>query len=138
MDLRVVSYNCFSIRKRIDPIKDILQNNDILFCQEIILLKDDCSMLEQLDISFEVLYVPSRVPEGHGDGRPIGGLAIFYRKSLGLDVRVVEEHENFQFIKIIANNETYFLGNIYICHAIIELLKRLRAISACWGSCSHV
>ena len=80
MDLKIVSYNCCSIRKRVDPIKDILKYNDILLCQELILLKDDCTLLEQFDLNFNVLCVPSRAPKGRGDGRPIGGLAIFYRK----------------------------------------------------------
>ena len=89
MELNISSYNCCSIRKRIDPVRDMLKSNDILLCQEIILLEEDCDMLRQLDEEFDVFYVPSKPPERLGEGRPVGGLASFYRKSSNFNVESI-------------------------------------------------
>ena len=86
MDLKVISYNCFSIRKRIDPIREILRQSDILILQEIILCEEDCYLLYQIDNEFDVIYQPSKTSDSLGDGRPAGGLAVFHRKSCSLDI----------------------------------------------------
>ena len=39
--LQIVSFNCNSIRSKVDIIRDILVSCDILLCQEVILLPDE-------------------------------------------------------------------------------------------------
>ena len=113
MALRVCSYNCFSIRKRIDCIRDILSSVDILVCQEIILLEEDCHALQKIDKDFNVYYVPSHLASTHtGDGRPIGGLAAFYRKSMQVSNKL--SHQNFQVLSVPDKNDELFIINVYL------------------------
>ena len=114
MELRITSYNCCSIRKRVDPIKEILENNDFLLCQEILLLEEDCNILRQIDEDFEVFYVPSKNPQNLGDGRPIAGLATFYRKSLQMVVELVCKTDNFLILSVKVGSYVFYLANIYL------------------------
>ena len=92
--LRICSYNCFSIRKRIDCIRDNLSSIDILVFQEIILLDKDSHVLSKINNYFNGYYVPSHLASTHtGDGRAIGDLAAFYRKSMQVSNKL--SHQNF-------------------------------------------
>ena len=112
MELRVVTYNCCSIRKRIDPIKEILCNVDILLCQEIILLEEDCDILYTFDENFDVIVKPSTRPTGLGDGRPVGGIAIFYRKSMQMRIRTLCETDNFIVLNIDVMESVFNIVNV--------------------------
>ena len=113
--LRVSTYNCFSIRKKVDIVRRLLKNSDILLCQEIILLADDCHMLQNIDLTFSVFYVPSTKPNSPlNEGRPIGGLAMFVRKSLGIDVTVVSSEDHFSVCKITCGSYDFYLINTYM------------------------
>ena len=113
MSLCIISYNCFSIRKRVDTIKQMLQIADILVCQEIILLDENCDILSNFNADFNVLYVPSTHPASqHGDGRPVGGLAVFYRKEL--QVTQTLSSTNYQALKVGSDRDFFYLLNVYM------------------------
>ena len=114
VELRIASYNCCSIRKRVDPIKEILSNVDILVCQETILLHEDSHVLNQFDCNFQVIFQPSQPPAGEGDGRPVGGLAVFYRKINSLAVDMTIKHEHFLITSVSLGQTQFYLGNIYL------------------------
>ena len=83
--LRIVSYNCNSIKSKIDNIRELLSSCDILLCQEVILLQHDECYLSGIDDNFESNFVPSAESEpNHGKGRPSGGRVNFHRLSLNL------------------------------------------------------
>ena len=77
MDVKIKSYNCNSIRRQIDIIRDILRDTDILMLQEIMLYESDLSLLDEINDDFCWAASPSL--NISCDGRPKGGLAIFYR-----------------------------------------------------------
>ena len=114
MDLKIVTYNCFSVRLRINPIKEILQDTDILLLQEILLYEEDCKMLEQLHHGFEVIFVPSRTPDSFGEGRPIGGLALLHRTSLNIKFSNILKHDNFLAAMLKMGEFSFALFNIYM------------------------
>ena len=45
INLRVVSYNCNSVRKNIDIIRELLNVCDIILLQEVLLLDEDVLFL---------------------------------------------------------------------------------------------
>ena len=78
-NLRIVSFNCNSIKSKVEIIRDILPECDILFCQEIILLEDEIDFLIRISDSFIPEFVPSNLPNSnYGEGRPSGGMVIFH------------------------------------------------------------
>ena len=114
MDINIITYNCFSIRLRIDPIKEMLQDADILLLQEILLYEEDCNMLEQLHQDFDVVFVPSTTPDFFGEGRPIGGLALFYRTSLNIDISNIVKNNNFLAAICKIQDFSFAIFNIYM------------------------
>ena len=82
-------------------------------CEETILLQEDCQALNEINYDLNVLFVPSKPASSElGDGRPIGGLAIFYRKSLSL--RNVMNHENFHVVKLEHGVDEIIIVNVYM------------------------
>lgn len=113
--LNIVSYNCNSIRKRIEPVRDLLKHCDILLCQEIILTEDDSDLVRGIDDNFSTCVIPSTGADSFvHEGRPIGGMAIFYRSSLDLLVDIIARNDNFCLMKISNVYSSLFLMNIYM------------------------
>ena len=108
-----MSYNCNSIRKKIDIVRELLTNNDIILLQEILLTADNISYCDNIDPDFDNIVVPSRIDDGEA-GRPRGGLAIFFKKYLSRFIKPISFSN--QFIGIIINNGTqeFFIINAYL------------------------
>ena len=88
--IRFCTYYCNSIRTKIDIIRDLLNNCDALLLQEIILLNENKDIFYSIDSNFGFHAFPSRLSiYNNFDNRPAGGLAIMWRKSLGLKVNVI-------------------------------------------------
>ena len=84
-NIKFCSNNCHSLRKNIDLVRVLVEDNDVLLLQEIILLEEDISILDSVCNDTEYLVVPSsRAISNCFNGRPTGGLAVIYKKSLSL------------------------------------------------------
>ena len=71
--IRFCTYNCNSIRTKIDIIRDLLNDCDVLLLQEIILLNEDKDMFYSIDSNFDFHVFPSRLSISNNfDGRPAG------------------------------------------------------------------
>ena len=113
--IRFVTYNCFSIRRKSEIVRPLLSKCDILLCQEINLLQEYCHMLANFSELFNVKFVPSELSDSvDGDGRPKGGLAMFYRKSLKITVKPIIENFNYCLYKILYGGELFHVVNIYM------------------------
>lgn len=96
-------------------IRNILISCDILLCQEIILLKDDINFLHFIDENFNVYALPSKQSDSVSfDGRPVGGMVIFYRKSINLKADEICVNEHFVLLKISLGSFSFCLENIYL------------------------
>ena len=111
----ISTYNCFSIRKKIDIVRNILSRTDILVCQETLLLEEDSHILHMIDPDFTVYYVPSKCSNSdfHG-GRPIGGFAIFVKNYLNFQVSLECENDNFCLAKMQNDAYIFYLINVYM------------------------
>ena len=87
--IKITTFNCNSIRNKVDIIRDILSYSDLLLCQEIVLLEDECDFLNQIDDEFNVIGNPSKCAQSlNFEGRPSGGFAVIWLKSLGFKINV--------------------------------------------------
>ena len=81
--LRISSFNCHSIRKNVEVVKELMCKHHIVFIQETMLTEDDTGYLSLLNDNFEYAAVPSSINYNLDScGRPQGGLAIYWNKSL--------------------------------------------------------
>ena len=113
IDLRICTYNVNSIRKKIDVIREILKSCDVFLCQETILLDEDDNFLNLIDKDFCVYSRFSSLSH-NGDGRPIGGMAIFLRRELNLGVCIREMCENYMIARVTVRECSFNLLNIYM------------------------
>jgi len=83
--IKVCSFNCNSVRKKVDIIRELMKAYDVIMLQEIILLDEDSNFIHKLHKQFDAYILPSKYANGEQlRGRPSGGLAFLWRKSLCL------------------------------------------------------
>ena len=76
--LRVISYNCISLRNKVDVVGELLECCEIFLCRKVILFADDCNFLQGMSISFNFLFSPSSTPLNDlAVSHPSGGMVIF-------------------------------------------------------------
>ena len=114
-NLRVISFNCNSIRSKVDTIREILNKCDILLCQEVMLPEEEVSFVYGLDEKFSCHVVASNLPSHiTSSGRPRGGFAVFYRKLLDLRIDIITCHDHYVFMSILIGANSVGIGNIYM------------------------
>ena len=86
MDLRIISYNCNSFRSNAEIISSLLDKSDVLCIQETFICQNDLAILENFDDRFYVAAEPAIRKDDTFVGRSSGGVAIFWRKSLNLNI----------------------------------------------------
>ena len=93
----------------------MLRSNDIVALQEIMLLEEDTYLLSDIDPDFDFATVPSKLNGRDGmSGRPVGGLAILWRRSLSIDFIPVIFSDHFLVIKLVHDNYEYVIFNVYL------------------------
>ena len=110
--LKIASYNCNSVRKNSENVKNLLNANDIVCLQELLLSRSDLPVLNDFDENFNnIALVEDRETEGINEGRPSRGVAIFWRKCFTssvtpilIDDRVIGLCLNSDTVKILLLN----------------------------------
>ena len=131
--IKMASFNCNSVRNSLDIVMQLLRENDIVLLQEIMLIEDDVGILKDIDSNYDFAIVPSKLNSGDCfTGRPVGGLAVFWRRSLSLDVIPVVFNENFLIIKLMHALNVYVICNVYLpCDSYSgEVVVQYKAILA--------
>ena len=114
MDLKIVSFNCNSARKNTSIIQELLLIYDIVLLQETFLIDEDINYLSNLNTLFEFAAVPSLVNlNSDFRGRPIGGLAILWKKSLNSVIRPIIVSNRIMGIELLFNEKQTLLLNAY-------------------------
>ena len=115
MDLKIATFNCFSIRKRIDIVRELFSTNDIVMLQEILLSADDLNIAQKLNPNFLSCHVPSYDPSVLGlNGRLSGGLSIFWNNSLNSFIKPINCSDNILGVRFSYNNISILIINIYL------------------------
>ena len=93
--ITISTFNCKNVRSSWDEIKLLCKDCDILFLQETWLLETDLVILSQIDPDFYCKGLSSMDSQNKLHlGRPFGGLAVLWRKSLGACVNPVVYDDN--------------------------------------------
>ena len=112
--LKVTSYNCNSLRKQVDLVRELMTYNDVILLQEIILTNDDLDVLSSINSEFDFSVTPSTCNlDNVSGGRPKGGLAVYWRKSLSSVIRPVLYDNNMMGVKVLQSSESLLLLNVY-------------------------
>ena len=137
--LRLCSYNCRSVKNSLHDVAKLCIDNDILLFQEHWLLSADLPMLNNIHTDF-LSYGLSAIDITKDIlvGRPFGGTAILYKKSLAHNIDIIESRESrITGIKIHTNCGSILILNVYMptnyndcesLEAYIDCLCNLHAI----------
>ena len=90
MALHLSSFNCNGFKRLLSNMPNILQNCDIMCLQELMILKQECSILNNVHEDFYG-YAVSPVDGSTGIiiGRPYGGVGFIWRKSIDFAIEIV-------------------------------------------------
>lgn len=139
MELSSITYNCCSLRKNIDIVRQLcLDKYDLIFLQESYVTEDKMGDINYIDESYECVGSPAIYSEKcllSVSGRCQGGLVCMWRKHLPIKVIAIEE--NYIVLQLSCNGIDNMLVNVYIrsvswenesLHAYMEGLQDLEDI----------
>jgi exonuclease III len=103
------------VKSSIEEIRQLCSDNDIVFLQETWLASDELSLLSNIHIDFYSKGTSAiDVTSGTLTGRPHGGVAILWRKTL-LGVNVIDLHDaRLIGISVTCGNKQIALLNVYL------------------------
>ncbi|CAH2216034.1 jg25937, partial [Pararge aegeria aegeria] len=113
---RIVTFNCKSVKRSSDGIREFCKTADIVALQETWLLPDELSFLETLSDDFSSTGV-SAVDTAAGmlRGRPYGGVALLWRRSAFQNVSIVQCHNSrICAIRIVLPEKSCIVMSVYM------------------------
>ena len=85
MDLKICSFNCCSLRKNIDLVRQLTENSfDVIMLQETMVTEEHLGILDYIDENYESVGIAatfSDIALTTMAGRPRGGLACLWRSN---------------------------------------------------------
>ena len=93
--LRISSFNCRSIKSSIESVRNLCLSHDVVLLQEHWLTTDELHILSNIHNDFYAFGVSAIDTENViTAGRPYGGVAILWRKSLGNSIKAPSKRQS--------------------------------------------
>ena len=116
MELNFCTFNCCSLKKNINLIREIASLNfSIIFLQETLITDDNIRLLDFIDETYSGLGVGAIFSDksiATSAGRPMGGLACIYKNNL--NVKCLYSADDIIVISVNMNNMIIVFVNVYI------------------------
>lgn len=115
-ELSIVSVNCKSLRSNMKFINELCNTNDIVLLQETWLLPSDLQILDSIHSDF-LSVATSAVDTSSAIivGRPYGGAAILYKKSLKVSANIQTDTPRLVAVEVtLRNNEPILIVCVYL------------------------
>ena len=97
-----------------DIVRNLLVKNDILFLQETLIFSTDSDFVNRISPHFDSMIVSCTRKDGIDSGRPVGGLIVFWKRSLNTYIFPVAHQPEFCRIDLKVDNVIYSLFNVYL------------------------
>ena len=112
--IKIVSFNCNSVRKNVDTIRELIDNYDIVCLQETFLSKNDTAFINGLRQDINFLISDCIYSENFNSGRPKCGLLMIWKTRFDHIFCPVITNYNYQAIKIKSVEGDVILFNAYM------------------------
>ena len=123
MNLKVTTYNCKNIKSSFREVQELCEQNDIILLQETWLFEKDLAFLSGISTDHYALGISS-INCSHSiiTGRPHGGLAILWRKSLShcCQVSTIKGENRLMELSLNLGDKTYYFINVYMPYCSSE------------------
>nr|XP_053609838.1 uncharacterized protein LOC128674882 [Plodia interpunctella] len=139
---KFVTFNCKNVKRSVDNIRDLCKEYDIIALQETWLTNEDISFLNTISDDFSSTGVSAMdTSTGPIRGRPYGGVALLWRRSVFLNVIVIEcDNPRICAIKVISNERSFLVMCVYMPTDenpnLAEFTDVLSAVSAIIDTCN--
>ena len=114
--IRACSYNCFSLSKNIELVRELTESNyDIIFLQETLVTDNNLGMLDFIDESYKSIGIGathSNKSMESGYGRPMGGLGCIFKNNI--PIKLIDSSNDIMIVSITLNSVTLILVNVYL------------------------
>ena len=118
MNLKICTYNCCSIIKNIDIIRDLTNKKmDLILIQETFLTSDKLGILDFIDENYNSFGVPAYFTEQNiikTNGRPMGGLVCLWKKNSFVNVNILSSADDYVVLNLAFSDLNLTLVNVYI------------------------
>ncbi|KAJ2937577.1 hypothetical protein O0L34_g12975 [Tuta absoluta] len=115
-ELHIITVNCKSLRRNWKFVSDLCNDNDVILLQETWLLPTDLHILQNLHPECDAIG-SSSVDTAAGPlvGRPYGGMAIIYKKSLKITSTLLCDSTRLSAVEIaLSSQHKLLLINVYM------------------------
>ena len=113
--LQICSFNCHSLKNSLTELHSICSKFDLIFLQETWLAKFELSLLNNIHADFLGQVISAlNSTSALLTGRPYGGLAILWKKSLQPSINVTVHSERIMQIDIMTDVGQISLFNVYM------------------------
>ena len=118
IDLSICSYNCCSLKKNINSVRELTNSNyDLIFLQETFIIQDKLNIMDYISEHYECISEAATYSDKaltSMAGRPEGGMAILYRKSSRFVINKIELHKSYLILSFNFLGFTIVLVNVYM------------------------
>ncbi|XP_063390109.1 uncharacterized protein LOC134675729 [Cydia fagiglandana] len=114
--VQLVSFNCKNVKRSVDSIRQLCQSSDVIALQETWLRPDDIHYLAEIDTRFGYTGTSAMdTTVGMIRGRPYGGVALMWNKSVFPNVSIVQcDNARVSAIKINLPRESLLVFSVYM------------------------
>ena len=114
--IRIASFNCKNVKSSCNEISELCMGNDIVLLQETWLSDFETPFVTHIhDLFYGEGVSAMNTEETLFKGRPFGGIAILWRKSLAQMCKIIKYADNrIMGIEIVLNNVKMLILNVYL------------------------
>jgi exonuclease III len=116
MNLRVTTLNCRGVKTSLPELHALCASSDVIFLQETWLAKSEITILKNLHADFYADGLSSFADDEILVGRPHGGLAVMWRKSIASSVSLIKLHDQQRLMGLTfnCNGDLLLFLNVYM------------------------
>ena len=115
MDLEIITYNCYSVRNKVQIIKTLCESFDIICLQEILLPESEVHFLNKISNNhFSYFYVKDKISDDINVGRPSRGVCFLIRNNLAPFVSPIYVNDRIIGITLKIGSKKYLIINVYM------------------------
>lgn len=133
----IMSFNCKSIKRSAQHVRDLCSDADIIALQETWLMPHELDFVHDIDCDFDCI-AKSSVDAANGvlRGRPYGGVALMWRKSKFQNVSVIDSNnDRIIVIQITVGLRSFLVICVYMP---VEKIENLTDFINCLGNVSAI
>ena len=117
--MRFCTYNCCSLKKNIDLIRELTNNQiELIFLQETFVTSSDTFILDYIDEYYNCISIPAVYSDksiSNVAGRPMGGISCLYRNNINnLNVKLIKNTNDFMVLQVTYESISFIFVNVYI------------------------